>query len=340
MGIRIKGAQLRNNSIPTEKFQNGTITADKILLNTIAEGNLDPTYRDAVIKRNGSVAFTGPVNAGSHLIINVSDPVDPGDIATLNYVTQLLATTQTDFAQNLNQKEAVKVATTGNITLSGAQTINGISITAGDRVLVKDQTNPALNGIYDAATGAWARSSDADTGAKLVGAYLIVLRGPVTSDRLFKQDSDDIILGTTPIVWTFIDDTSPVASYPTDADKEMVAYVTVSPEDVVAPGITYKPTLDGWVEVLINGIEYDLADGSKTGDLYFSADGGVTAKLIKDITSGDELHLGTTLGFTTDNTDRVSYLYKISPNSVADNLYIFTIVSQVVDESGNQLILG
>jgi hypothetical protein len=59
---------------------------------------------------------------------------------------------------------AVTVATTGNITLSGAQTIDGVTLVAGDRVLVKDQSaaNQAQNGIYVAASASWSRAGDAN----------------------------------------------------------------------------------------------------------------------------------------------------------------------------------
>src|SRR3990172_1735443 len=61
-------------------------------------------------------------------------------------------------------KHAVRVATTGSVTLSGLQTIDGVSLVAGDRVLVKDQTNAVDNGIYGVRTGAWCRTSDARLG--------------------------------------------------------------------------------------------------------------------------------------------------------------------------------
>jgi hypothetical protein len=58
---------------------------------------------------------------------------------------------------------AVTAATTGNITLSGTQTVDGVGLIAGDRVLVKDQSTSAQNGIYVAAIGSWSRASDAST---------------------------------------------------------------------------------------------------------------------------------------------------------------------------------
>jgi hypothetical protein len=60
-------------------------------------------------------------------------------------------------------KDTVRVATTGNITLSGAQTIDGVAVVAGNRVLVKDQATASANGIYVAAAGPWGRSADASS---------------------------------------------------------------------------------------------------------------------------------------------------------------------------------
>lgn len=69
---------------------------------------------------------------------------------------------------NTGYKAPVKAATTANITLSGAQTIDGVAVTTLDRVLVKNQTSSVDNGIYDVDTGAWTRSADFD------GAYDVV----------------------------------------------------------------------------------------------------------------------------------------------------------------------
>ena len=63
---------------------------------------------------------------------------------------------------NTGYKAPVAAATTGNITLSGEQTIDGVAVVTSDRVLVKNQTNPVENGIYGVDTGAWERTADFD----------------------------------------------------------------------------------------------------------------------------------------------------------------------------------
>lgn len=96
----------------------------------------------------------------------------------------------------------VDCATTANITLSGEQTIDGIT-TSGSRVFVKNQTTQTQNGIYISSSGAWSRSSDASTGAQIV-RLAVIIEGS-TSAQLKTQwvnTNSSITLGSTNI--TFI----------------------------------------------------------------------------------------------------------------------------------------
>lgn len=105
-------------------------------------------------------------------------------------------------------KRAVKVATTANITLSGTQTIDGIAVVAGDRVLVKDQTTSSQNGIYIVAAGAWTRALDADTASEIAGATVAVDQGTAAGGTSWDTDfkSTDTI-GTTNMTWFRLVDT-------------------------------------------------------------------------------------------------------------------------------------
>lgn len=100
-------------------------------------------------------------------------------------------------------KQSVRVATTAAIALAGLQTIDGVVLVAGDRVLVKDQAAGAENGIYVAAAGAWARATDADSGTKLnAGALVPVEAGTVNADTIWMLKTDGaIIIGATPIAF-------------------------------------------------------------------------------------------------------------------------------------------
>ena len=74
-------------------------------------------------------------------------------------------------------KKSVRAATIANITLSAPQTIDGIAVIAGDRVLVKDQSTPATNGIYIVAAGAWTRPADVDSISEIAGSLVNVDSG-------------------------------------------------------------------------------------------------------------------------------------------------------------------
>lgn len=99
-------------------------------------------------------------------------------------------------------KKSVRVATTANITLSGTQTIDGVAVAVGDRVLVKNQTTTSANGIYVVASTAWSRAADANTSSELAAASVGVDSGATNGGFTFDCDfkSTDT-LGTTAMSW-------------------------------------------------------------------------------------------------------------------------------------------
>ena len=132
---------------------------------------------------------------GSQLLTNLANPVSDQDAATKYYVDNV--------AQGLDVKASVLAATTGNITLSGAQTIDGVSVTAGARVLVKAQDNAAENGIYVASNTSWSRSADANTWEELISAYTFIEEGSTYADSGWVCTVNaGGTLGTTPVTWS------------------------------------------------------------------------------------------------------------------------------------------
>ena len=103
-------------------------------------------------------------------------------------------------AAGLTWKTAVLNATTANVTLSGEQTIDGV-LTATSRILVKNQTAPAENGIYVTAAGAWTRATDSDTPSDLDGAAVFVQQGTANADTGWTQTNTIITVGTTAVNW-------------------------------------------------------------------------------------------------------------------------------------------
>lgn len=138
---------------------------------------------------------TSDVSHNSTKITNLADPVNAQDAATKNYVDTNL--------QGLKPKQSVKAASTANVaSLSGPQTIDGISLVAGDRVLLKDQTAPATNGIYVIAASTWSRATDLDMWSEIPSAYVFVEQGTTNADNGYVCTSDQGgTLGTTAITW-------------------------------------------------------------------------------------------------------------------------------------------
>ena len=105
--------------------------------------------------------------------------------------------------QGLKAKPSVKASSAGsNLTLSGTQTVDGVSLIAGDRILVKDQTTANQNGIYVVSASAWSRALDADTWIENVSAFVFVEQGTANADTGWLSTVDQGgTLGTTSIIF-------------------------------------------------------------------------------------------------------------------------------------------
>lgn len=138
--------------------------------------------------------MTGAIAMSSNKITGLGTPTTDQDAATKAYVDNV--------AQGIDAKASCRAATTANITLSGAQTIDGVAVIAGDRVLVKDQSNAADNGIYVAAAGAWSRASDANTWDELIAAFTFVEQGSSNGNNGYICTiSAGGTLGSTAVTW-------------------------------------------------------------------------------------------------------------------------------------------
>ena len=122
-----------------------------------------------------------------------STPVEAHWAASKGYVDAV--------AQGLDVKASCKVATTENITLSGLQTVGGDILVAGDRCLVKNQTNATENGIYVVSADAWTRALDMDADAEFPGAFTFIEAGDYQGTG-WVCTNPFVTLGTTNITFT------------------------------------------------------------------------------------------------------------------------------------------
>ena len=155
----------------------------------------------AVIKKDGSVAFTAAQSMGGFKLTSVAAPTAGSDAANKSYVDSV--------AEGLKPKTAARAATTGNIVIATAlnsgDVIDGITLANGDRVLVKDQTSAQFNGIY--IVGATpARSTDFDSLSpidEINGALVAVQEGTANAGKVFVQQGTVAVLDTDPINFVF-----------------------------------------------------------------------------------------------------------------------------------------
>lgn len=179
----------------TTQIMAGTIAdaqiqaAAGIQTSKLAEGSL-------FLKIDGSNSMAAGLNMATHAITNLTDPVNPQDAATRAWV---LAN-----AAGVVSSTTVMAASTGtNLTLSGTQTVDGIALSAGNTILVKDQASQATNGIYTVAAGAWTRMTQMDTWAEVPGMLVSVQEGTVNHDTVWLSTADPGgTLNTTPITFT------------------------------------------------------------------------------------------------------------------------------------------
>ena len=190
------------------------------LLPVQAYFSVDGTFQTFIGQGQPFYATVNPIQSGLHITNSTIDSTTIGattpstgvftNVTTTTGTILTAPTANTDIvnkqyvdsiAQGLNPKQAVKCATTANITLSGLQTIDTYTTLAGDRVLVKNQSTSSQNGIYIAGSGAWTRSTDMDVWAEVPGAYTVILNGTQAQTGWVCTASDTGTIGVTAMPW-------------------------------------------------------------------------------------------------------------------------------------------
>jgi len=168
-----------------------------------------PTFRSLVAADIPSITASGVSDFNSAVQANRVDQL----ASATNPVTGVTPTADAHFAtkgyvdgvsQGLDIKDSVKVATTANITLSGTQTIDGVAVSADERVLVKNQSTASQNGLYLCKASTWVRTDDLAAGVDAAGMFTFVEQGSTNADQGFVCSSDkgSAVVGTNNLSYT------------------------------------------------------------------------------------------------------------------------------------------
>ena len=185
----------------TDGFETTLSFVDPTADQTIYVPNASGTLARLEDKLHNFALATSAVDLNNQKITNLTDPTNPQDAANKRYVDSAVV--------GIDWKPSVRVATTAAITLAtgleNGDTLDGVTLATGDRVLVKNQTDATENGIYVvAASGAPARSSDADTAAEITASFAVfVEEGTVNTDSGWTLTNNGAVtVGTTALSFT------------------------------------------------------------------------------------------------------------------------------------------
>ncbi len=204
-------------------LSDATDAHDASAISSVASGNLAATdvqsalnelqsdidtraLDSAVIKKDGSVAFTAAQSMGGFKLTSLAAGTASSDAVNKGQMDAAL--------EGLKPKAAVRVASTANLVIATAlnsgDVIDGVTLANGDRVLVKDQTAAEANGIY-VVSATPARSTDFDSLSpidEVNGSLVAVQEGTTNAGKIFVQSGTVATLDTDPISFVFFNSAS------------------------------------------------------------------------------------------------------------------------------------
>jgi hypothetical protein len=209
----VETAKIKDLNVTEAKIAEGAVTSAKIANDTIVDADINSAAAIAQSKIANLTTdlaaklalaggtMTGAIAMGTNKITGLGTPTDGTDAATKNYVDSA--------AQGIDWKASVRAATTAAVTLASdlenGDTLDGVTLATGDRVLVKNQSTGSENGIYVVkSSGAPDRSTDADAGSELTSNFAVfVEEGTVNADQGYTlTNNGSITIGTTALTFT------------------------------------------------------------------------------------------------------------------------------------------
>jgi hypothetical protein len=275
----------------------------------------------------------------------VADPTDAAHIATKGYVDAA--------RQGLDVKDSVRVASVAPVAIASAleagDVIDGVTLVAGDRVLLKDQSTASENGIYVAvASGAASRATDANTSAKVTtGMFTFVAEGTVNGDNGFVLTTNDTItLGTTGLTFVQFSGAGQVIAGDglTKSGNTLDVVGTTNRITVNADSVDISANYVGQSSITTLGT---ITTGVWNGTDVAVADGGTGAS--DAATARTNLGIKTSAGAVTTTTSALARIAKqgcaasstgVSTTTVTHNFNTTDVNVQIYEVSTGATVIG
>lgn len=302
-----------------------------IAANAVDDTKIRLSNNAAMRARNA--ANSGDVNI---LKVNASDRIEfssvPQTTSDASTANDLVRYSQiTALLDGMKPKQAVAVASTANINLASAtdpSPVDGYTLADGDRILLKNQTAPAQNGIYIAVTAidptTWTRATDYDAPSEIPGSYTVAENGTAGQGVLYVTTSSPAVIGTDPIVFV----ARAISSY-VGFDMITISGSNISVDLATTSGLesTNPGNTAGQLRVKLEASNPSLQiDGSNQLGAKLNGAGAITSGASGLIVGTD----GSTIEINT-NALRVKdagiTLAKLASNSVDENKIVSTAIS-------------
>jgi hypothetical protein len=332
----------------TVSESNGTITLTLNVADTDSAGLLPAAMWQMLTDATADATVSKLVKRDSNGNAKVATPTDAAHIATKGYVDAA--------RQGLDVKQSVRVATVSAINLASdlnaGDTIDGVTLVAGDRVLVKNQSTALENGIYVATTsGAASRSSDAngtaDTGELKPGTFTFVEEGTTNSDKGFVVSTNGTItIDTTAIAWTQFSGAGSFTAGDglSQSGNTINVNVVADRTAITADAVDIASTYVGQSSITTLGT---ITTGVWNGTDVAVADGGTGAS---DAASArTNLGIKTTAGAVTTSTSTLARIASqgcaasasgTSTTTVTHNFNTVDVSVQIVEVAGGATVIG